>query len=1284
MLMISMLAAMFPLANSFAEGTKEVSPTSTQIASLYYSPTNYGSYFNCPVDNRINFVISDHTTENLYFGFRWVTRGSTTLVNNMYYRILNAAGVVVAGPTLCPTAGAGLITTYNRAVAGPNIAGSTPAGYTPIFFDPAANDTYYIELYRSNNGGVSQNVTTSAIAPFFDFTVATTTGVRYAGRVFAKKWGFVAGNPADDYAGATTDDVSPSFYTYTADSTVANVVFDRFNPLAFNVAFNSYGVDPAQTDFEIGRRSVYSANNPNLSGSFNTFLNVPDNVVFPTSATPTPPTGTGNMYGCPGFYYIPYTTYAPGDIKVLLDLNGVPGYQVNTADLYLYAYNVPVGINTITWNGFDGLGNQVATNASINIRLTTLRGRVNMPLYDPEYNLYGFTLNTVLPAPVLNLKMFWDDSFLGVITGQGSNLNNSTGAGIANINTGQVSPGHAWNGNYGATMITTFPAPSIGGTGNATVSNLDDDFGNVRIINTWFWTVEESGGSFSVNIPNCNPNPDINITYVNLPLNSSVSANDDVAVGSTYSTVTAQPGNPGPALPVINPNGSYTFVSSVPGIFVFDVPVCAPGQLSGCPNVTLTITVLDNTVITNPPVANTDFNTTNMNVPVTLNTLGNDQPGNPGGSLNPASVIITAAPTNGTATVDPGTGNITYTPVTGFTGHDTLTYSVCDNSLPTPLCATAIQIITVQGVCDCTINLVIAVDDYYVTPFNTSVNGNVVLNDSDPEGDALTVTPQNVVDPGVGVLVLNNDGTFTFTPETGFFGETEYIYSVCDNNATPTCTFATLHILVAPPVQNPNPDFNVTYVNVQVNGNVSTNDNVEPGSTYGSPTAVPGNPGVAVPVINSDGTYTFISDIPGVFLFDVPVCYPSSAPPCPPVLLTITVLDNTVNTNPPVANTDIATTTENTPVTLNTLANDEPGNPGGALTPSSVAVTASPSHGTTSVNPATGEITYTPDPGFTGADTLTYTVCDNTSPAPRCATAIQIITVVPTIHANVTAAADDYASTALETPVSGNAMINDTDPENDSQTITSQNTTIAGVGTLVLNSNGTWTFTPATGYTGAIDFPYTTCDNGTPQACTNATIHIIVRPTNTVPLSLLSFKAIFAGGSVKLVWDVVNESNVNRHYVERSTSSQANGFTTIGSVAARNAGTNDRYNFIDNLAGVSANVLYYRLRSKDEDAQERLSQVAIIRLGTNGHLIVSPNPVTTDVRLSFFTNEKVTGLISLYNAKGQLVLQQSFTTDNAGNQLIQLNNLGKLASGTYVLKVKAGAEEYHERLVIKH
>ena len=47
-----------------------------------------------------------------------------------------------------------------------------------------------------------------------------------------------------------------------------------------------------------------------------------------------------------------------------------------------------------------------------------------------------------------------------------------------------------------------------------------------------------------------------------------------------------------------------------------------------------------------------------------------------------------------------------------------------------------------------------------------------------------------------------------------------------------------------------------------------------------------------------------------------------------------------------------------------------------ALNQSSVAITTQPTHGTATVNSSTGLISYTPSAGYTGADTLSYTVAD--------------------------------------------------------------------------------------------------------------------------------------------------------------------------------------------------------------------------------------------------------------------------------------------------------------------
>ena len=338
---------------------------------------------------------------------------------------------------------------------------------------------------------------------------------------------------------------------------------------------------------------------------------------------------------------------------------------------------------------------------------------------------------------------------------------------------------------------------------------------------------------------------------------------------------------------------------------------------------------------------------------------------------------------------------------------------------------------------------------------------------------ALVGAPGKALDFSTGVLALGNTlGTlFDFAAGDNGLGKVYGFAFECERLAL-------------------YPDFNVTLINVPVNGNVHTNDVVPAGTTYGTPVAGGTNPPGAGITMNPDGTYTFSAAAPGVYKYMVPVCTPGRG--CKDVELTITVVDNTSMQKPPVANTDIAATLANQPVRIMSLANDAPGTPGYRLVPSSVTVTVTALHGTVVVDPVTGDITYTPDLNYTGLDSLTYTVSDNVEPAAGTASAKQMIRVEPVGGANTTLAADDYVHVLANTPATGNVKTNDTDAEGQTQTIVPQNVTVAGKGTFVLNADGSYTFTPEAGFTGPVSFTYTTCDNGTPQACASATLYILV------------------------------------------------------------------------------------------------------------------------------------------------------------------------------------------------
>jgi len=82
----------------------------------------------------------------------------------------------------------------------------------------------------------------------------------------------------------------------------------------------------------------------------------------------------------------------------------------------------------------------------------------------------------------------------------------------------------------------------------------------------------------------------------------------------------------------------------------------------------------------------------------------------------------------------------------------------------------------------------IAVDDEVTVTEDIPATGNVLTNDSDPEGNALTASL--VTAPVNGTVVLNADGSFTYTPIANYNGPDSLIYQVCDNGTPSFCDTA--------------------------------------------------------------------------------------------------------------------------------------------------------------------------------------------------------------------------------------------------------------------------------------------------------------------------------------------------------------------------------------------------------------------------------------------------------------------------------------------------------------
>ncbi len=773
--------------------------------------------------------------------------------------------------------------------------------------------------------------------------------------------------------------------------------------------------------------------------------------------------------------------------------------------------------------------------------------------------------------------------------------------------------------------------------------------------------------------PTVNPDPDVNVGYVDVPLTGDLSTNDNVPAGTTYGTnPTPDPNNPNQTdVPVIDPStGTYTFTGTDPGVYTFNVEVCEPGQLSPCPTETLVITVTDPTDPINDPVANIDQtsvtygSTTGVNIDVT----DNDAPGNTDGSLGlptPGGL----QPSNGTLNYDPATGIFNYVPDPTFSGLDTFSYVICDTVPAVPLCDTSIVIVEVPGPGE---NGLTASDDFASTPPGVPVTNNALDNDTDPEGDALTVTAVTTPDsiPG-GTYTIDATGEYTFTPHPGFSGSTNFTYEVCDANGL--CEEATVYITV-PPAPDATPDINGSFVDMPVSGNVATNDNdILPGTTYGStPTPEPGNPTTDLPVIDpATGDYTFTGTAPGVYQFNVEVCSPNQISPCPTELLTITVLDSTSTSNPPVANVDLGSTPENTPVTVNITGNDLPASQNGALqVVPTIASGGGPSNGTAVFN-ADGELVYTPNSGFVGTDTVHYEICDTVPDPDLCTSSMAIIEVLPTGENDIVAS-DDFSIGLQGQPIVDSALGNDSDPNGDDFSVTPQtNVSIPGVGVFSIDADGHYVFVPDPTFVGPVNFPYEICDvNG---LCTQATIYMLITNENLLQASLseTDLKAVYHDCKVYLDWIIEDAENVDMVELERGSDIQ--NFITLNRYYPNSEnGVPVKESYVDaNLEGAIS--YYYRLKGIDVEGKVTYSSIKRIlnvcdEDGRSIDIYPNPNAGLFNLELIGFDNKLIS--IEVRDILGRAISKMEIDVDN--EIITKEFDLTNLEGGHYYMNISTG------------
>ena len=183
------------------------------------------------------------------------------------------------------------------------------------------------------------------------------------------------------------------------------------------------------------------------------------------------------------------------------------------------------------------------------------------------------------------------------------------------------------------------------------------------------------------------------------------------------------------------------------------------------------------------PVAGDDAYSTDEDVLLEVTAPGvldNDDP-----SL---TAILVSAPSNGILSPSlAGDGSFTYTPNADFNGTDSFTYKGNDGTLDSNIASVTISVSPVN-------DAPVAGDNAYDAVEGTTLNvaaPGVLGNDSDVDGDSLTATIVTGPING-GILVLNADGSFDYTPTVPAPAADSFTYEACD--AEPLCDTATVSI----------------------------------------------------------------------------------------------------------------------------------------------------------------------------------------------------------------------------------------------------------------------------------------------------------------------------------------------------------------------------------------------------------------------------------------------------------------------------------------------------------
>lgn len=443
-------------------------------------------------------------------------------------------------------------------------------------------------------------------------------------------------------------------------------------------------------------------------------------------------------------------------------------------------------------------------------------------------------------------------------------------------------------------------------------------------------------------------------------------------------------------------------------------------------------------------------------------------------NIEPGNLTVNTTPVvnvqSGTLTLNVD-GSFSYQPDSDALDADSFTYSVSNEQ---GLTSTAQVVLSKTG----SNSPAEANDDEYtILEDSPATSLNVLENDTDANGDTLTLT--NVTNTIGSARIVNN--RIEYTPEPNYFGEVTLNYTISDGIAdgTPAQSSAIATLIIIPVNDAPiavadsaamQEDASPILVDVLANDTDIDSDNLtitSVGTEFGSAS-----------IVDNKIQYSPPPHSNGVAIVSYTVSDGNGASASANLQITISPTNNA-----PVANSDNITIAEDAQATLiNVLSNDTDLD-GDNLTISSVVSDVG------NVSIANNQIQYTPEANDNGTARVTYTISDGTQSATGTLTVtITPVNDVPVANPDTATILEDAAATNI------NVLSNDTDIENDTLSITSVNADVGAIS----SSGANVVYTPEADFNGQVIVNYILSD-GTDTAAGTLTIN--VTPVNDAPVA---------------------------------------------------------------------------------------------------------------------------------------------------------------------------------------